>query len=249
MAEKTLPPKLRKKVEATIYEFFDRLDKTKTNSEHYKKKFATMNDMDFYKFISLKFPYRFHQKPFVVEPTISDIKDACDFIGVPLMEKVTLPYLYKNKDGKPVQTVMEQYVIYCPLKKMQQFLTHKNSMSTEINLRDMKTGLLTSKDKNGKTSDKELESLIVLGLDKTTEEFSKSKADAMDSKNKLYNSINIKGNVTLEEIRTDKDDSLSRNLLNTYLIGANIKSNIISDDYLLPYTIKHNDKERAIRKV
>ena len=245
---KEISPKLRKEVEAIIYQFFDILDKTKTNSEHYKKKFAKMDNKQFMKFISLKFPYRFHQKPFVIEPTMTDIREACDFIGVPLMETVYFPYLYKNADGLPVESEREQYVVYLPLKKMQQFLTHKNSMSTEIDLRDMKTGLLTSSDKNGKTSDRELESLIVLGLDNCTEEFSKFKADAMQAKNKAYNTINTIGKVSLQDVRTDEDDSLSRNLLNTYLLGAHIKSNIISNDYLLPYTLK-TDGERRIRKV
>lgn len=244
---KELTAKLRKDVEATIYQYFDLLDKTKTNSEHYKKKFAKMSNAQFLKFISLDFPYRFHQRQFEIEPSMTDIRESCDFIGAPLMENIKLPYLYKNKNGEAVEGEREHYVVYLPLKKMQQFLTHKNSMSTEIDMRDMKTGLLLSKDKNGKTSDKELESLIVLGLDQSVEEFSKFKADAMNAKNKGYNTINMTGKVTLQDVRSDDDDSLSRNLLNTYLIGAHIKSNIISADYTLPYTLKHD--ERVVRKV
>lgn len=241
--------KQRKEAESLIYSFFDKLDKKyKYNSEHYKKMFAKMTDAQFLKFISKEFPYRFYQKPFEVEPSLSDAFDACKVLGVPVMETVYQPYLYMDDKGNPVETEEEELVVYLPLKKMQQFLTHKNSMSINTDDRNMKTGELLGKDKNGKTSDRELQSLIVLGLDKTTDEFSRSKGDAMDAKNKMYATIATKGEVSEEDIKSDSDDSLSRNMLNTYFIGANIKSNIINDSYLLPYTLKH-EKMRGIRKV
>lgn len=244
MAEKTITKKQRQEAEALIYKFFDTLDKTKTNSNHYKEMFADMTDAQFLKFISKNFPYRFHQRPFEIEPTMSDACDACEkVLHVPVFETVYLPYQYINKDGKSVETEREQLVIYITLKKMQQFLTHKNSMSTDISNRNMKTGELLSEDKNGKSSDRELQGMVVLGLDNTVEEFSKAKADSMEAKNLMYNTISTKGEVSIDDIKTDIDDSLSRNMMNVYLLGANIKSNVISDDYMLPYTYKNKNRE------
>ena len=107
----------------------------------------------------------------------------------------------------------------------------------------MKTGLLTGVDKNGKTSDREMESLAVAGLDATINEFSKYRADSMNAKNELYNLININGTVTQKEVPVDIDDSLSKNLLNTYLIGSGFNSNLINQGYYLPYTIKNKQKK------
>lgn len=237
-----LSNKLRNELEAIIYATFDKLDKTKTNSEHYKKIFSSMDNKKFLKFISLDFPYRFHVKPFVIEPSMEDISNACDYLGVPLFEKVNLPYLYRNKDGKAVNS-KECLVIYIHTKKVQQFITKKNSMSVEISQRDMKTGLLNSIDKNGKSSDREMEAFSVIGLTHTMREFGTAKADYMKAKNIMYNTISIKGQVSEKDIPIEPEDSLSKNLLSTYLIGAFINTNLINTEYYLPYTLKNKKKK------
>ena len=238
-----LTKKQRQDIEALILEVFYTIDKSNTNTDHYKKLFAKMTDDQFYKFISAKFPYRFHEKPFVTEPSMHECRVALEKIGKePLYCKVNLPYLYTNKDGVPVNT-RETLVVWIPLKKVKQFLTKKNSMSIDISTRDMKTGLLTGVDKNGKTSDREMESLALAGLDATINEYSKYRADSMNAKNELYNLININGTVTQKEVPVDIDDSLSKNLLNTYLIGSGFNSNLINQGYYLPYTIKNKQKK------
>ena len=205
-----------------------------------------MSNDEFMKFCKLRFPFKFHVKPFDIQPTMNECKNALDILKVPLLEKVSLPYLYINKDGKAVSS-QECLVGYIHLKKVKQFITKKNSMSTDIAQRDMKTGLLTGKDKNGKTSDREMESLAVMGLEKSIDEFSRSRADSMKSKNVMYNTINTVGQVSLEDVPVDKDDSLSKNLLNAYLIGSHLKSNLILQDYYLMYTLK-NKKGSLERK-
>lgn len=237
-----LTKKKREEIEALIYKVFDTIDSSKTNSEHYKQLFSKMNNQQFLKFISLKFPFRYHEKPFVTEPDMTDIGNACKLLGIPLMEKLNLPYLYVNKDGIPAQS-KECLVIYIPLKKVKQFITKKNAMSVNISSRDMNSGLLVGTDKNGKESDREFEALAVVGLEKTMEEFARPRADAMKSKNQMYNTINSTGMVSLDELPKEDDDSLSKNLLNTYLIGSLINSNLINADYYLPITIKNKQKQ------
>ena len=241
-----LTKKKREEIEALIFKVFDAIDPSKTNTEHYKQLFASMTNEQFLKFISLKFPYRYHEKPFVTEPDMSDIEKGCNILGVPLMEKLNLPYLYINKNGIPAQS-KECLVIYIPLKKVKQFITKKNAMSVDVSQRDMKTGLLTGFDKNGKTSDREMESLAVMGLENTMIEFSRPRADAMKAKNQMYNTINTTGMVSLNDIDIDEDDSLAKNLLNTYLIGSLINSNLVNQDYYLPITLK-NKKKQVERK-
>lgn len=235
----------RKEVEKLVYETFDKLDTTGKNTEYYKKLFADMSDEQFAKFIKKDFPFKFHMTPFEISPSMDDINNACKVIGVPLLEKVSMPYLYTDKDGRAPNS-KECLVGYIPLKKMKQFITKKNAMSTNISERDMKSGLLVNFDKNGKTSDREMESLAVMGLDNTMKELSRHRADSMEAKSNLYSAINTLGQVKLEDVPVDIDDSLSKNLMNTYLVGSLLNSNLVNQDYYLPKTLK--DKQRAVER-
>lgn len=233
--------KQREQVEMLVYKVMDALDPSGTNSSHYKEKFANMTDAQFNKFLKTTFPFRFHSRPFEIEPTMKNIKKAANVLGVPLTEKVALPYLYESSNGKPVYS-KECLVIYTNIKKMKQFITKKNSMSLNINDRDMRTGLLNNVDKNGKMSDREFESLIVNNSPDTIKEFSRIRADAMEQKSQALNSINLTGTLSLDDIHAENDEVLSRNMLDTYFTGAQLKTNLISDTYELNSTIKNRQR-------
>lgn len=235
----------RKRVEALVYKYMEIIDKSKINVDYYKTLFSKLTDKQFEDLFKKNFPLRFHYRPFENDIPFSDIVKANDSIGVPTLEKVLQPDLFKNSSGVPVAST-ECMVGYLPVQKMKQFITKKNSMSTDIDNRDMKTGLLLSDDKNGKTSDKEIESLIVNNLVNTGLEFSKPKADGMKSKAQLYNTIKTKGMVSQEDIEIDKEDSLSKNMMFTYMIGAHIKTNLVGEGYMLPYTVKLKKQAKQI---
>lgn len=237
--------KARKEVEELVYKFLDTVDPTKQNSTWYKAKFAKMNDNEFLEFFKQDFAIKFQMKLFEIEPKIGQISKALDLLGVPLMEKLNMSFLYKDPNGNPVKSE-EALVIYIPIKKMKQFISKKNSMSTNISKRDMKTGLLLDVDKNGNTSDREMECLAVMGLDDTMRELATYRADSMEAKTEFYNTINITGMVSQKDIKVSKDDSLSRQLLNTYLIGAGLNSNLINEEDYLPITLK--DKQRRTQR-
>lgn len=239
-------PKQRKEAENLIYESMDIIDKSKTNSDYYRQIFSTMSDAQFWKFFHKDFPLRFHYKPSVVEPTMDDIKKGLDFINVPLTEKISLPYLYKNKNGVPVST-KECTVVYVPLKKVQQIITKKNKWAVEIANRNMKTGRLIGSDKGSATSDREFESLSAFGLPETMKEFSGAKADSMTAKNVMYNTIGTTGIVRLSDIPDSIDDSLSRNMMNVFLLGAHLNSNLINKENYTMYTLKERKMKGVSR--
>lgn len=238
----------REQAEELVYNVMDKLDPTKANSTHYREIFAKLNDNQFVEFLKKKFPFKFYYKPFVTEPKMSDVINALNVMGVPLTEKITLPYLYKNQDGKPV-TSLECIVGYLHIKNMKQFVAKKNGIPTNITNRDMRTGLLLSNDKGGKESDREIESLLINGCDVTTLELSRPRADAMNAKNIMYNTITTTGRVSVDDVPIERDDPLSKNLIDAYFIGAGLKTNLtIGDDYMTPYTLKdrHKKVEREI---
>lgn len=233
----------RQQAEELIYKVLDVLDPQEYNSSYYKAMFAEMTDSEFLQFCKRNLPIRFHTKPFVVEPKMYDIEAALKILNVPLLEKVALPYLYIDKDGNPVWS-KEALVIYIHLKKMKQFITKKNSTPTGIDNRDMKTGLLVSFDKGGKTSDREMEALAVMGLDETMKELSTWRADYMDAKSTAYQVISTLGRISEEDVSLEETDSIAKNTLNAYLTSALINTNILNEDYLLPKTLA--DRHRKI---
>lgn len=236
-----ITPEQREQIELTVYKTFDAVDKTGANTQYYKELFAGMNDRQFDTFMHRRLPFRFHTQLFKVEPSMSDVFDGFRILKKPLMEKVKLPYVHINKNGSPIET-KECLVVYCNIKRMKQMRAKKTNTAVEISKRDMKTGRLDGEDKGGLESNKEFEGVAALGLEGTIIENARIKADAMRAKSEAYNTINVKGEVSLADIDADKTDSIAKNTFNVYLIGANLHSNLVDEDYYTPHTLNRRKK-------
>lgn len=234
--------KARERCEERVYKMMDILDPSGTNTEYYKKLFAKLSDNQFYQLMKKEFPYKFHVTPMVTEPTVDMCETALSTVtGYHLMEEYVIPYFYKNSEGVPLGSTEKGYSIYIHFPKVQQMIVKKNKYSINIDNRDMKTGRLASDDKGTASTDREIEALVSLGYDACAKEFSTFRADSMDSKNVAYNTISNKGVLSASEIPDDPDDSLSRNLMNVYMIGACINSNMINQGNYTRYTLDHKE--------
>lgn len=242
----SIQPKKRKEVEEIIYKFFDTLDRSGINTKYYRELLGDMSDAKFMQHMKREFPFRFHYVPSKTEPTMTDIKKALNVIGVPLLEPIKLKYLYENKDGHAVETA-ECFVGYNPHKKVQQIVTKKSKWGFEISNRDGKTGRLLGGDKGSTTSDREFEAMSAMGLDYTMKEFYGPRADSMEAKNAMYSMIGTTGMCRLSEMPDSIDDSLSKNMFNSYLVAAHINSNLINQGDYTMYTIKER-KKRALER-
>lgn len=230
--------KARSKCEKLIYDCMNKLDPTGQNTEWYKKKFAKMSDSEFKKFFEQDFPLKFQTKVFEVDPKIENIISTLeDILHVPVSEELNMPFLYRNKDGIPVKS-KPALVVYLPLKRLKQMVQKKQGFSVNIAKRDYRTGLLIDTDKNGNSTDREFESMVVYGMDETIHELSTYRADAMNAKSKFYSDINTKGMVYQRDIEVEDDDSIARNLISAYLLGCHINSNLVNQDLFLPRTLK-----------
>lgn len=232
--------KTRTDIEYLIYEVLDALDKTKQNSSFYKEKFSQMDDVQFYKFLQRPYPVILHMVAFEIEPVMKDIEKAAKVLGIPLIERIALPYFAKDINGNPVWT-KPCYVIYTHLDRVQQMLAKKNKYSDDISRRDV-SGRLVTDSKGAPMSDREFECLSVMGLDNTIIEFCKPKADAINSKNLMHAAINATGDVSLHEIELNQADSISKNLMSAYLIGCHIESNLVNKNNYTPYSIQEKQK-------
>lgn len=241
----TLSKNKIREIKDFIYEAFDILDKSGSNTDYYKNLLENMTDEEFIKFISKKYPFKFQMKQSVTEPKMADITKACKFTGVPLLEEIYLPYYYKNSKGEPVRTA-KCMVGYQHIKKVQQIVTKKSKWSTSIDNRDMKTGRLLGADKGTAISDREFEGLATLGLYNTMYEFAKPKGDALKAKAAMNNAIATKGFVSQEDIPNDLDDSLSRNYLDVCLTSALFETNLTSTDGYTSYSM--SEKQMKVQR-
>ena len=238
--------KQRKEVEDMIYTALDAVDKTHTNSDYYRQIFSKMNNNDFYHFFQRRLPIRFHYDIFKVEPTMSEIVEGLKSIGESLIEVVNLKHIYVNKNGVPVQS-KPCIVIPIHIKRLKQMVIEKSHVAMNTEKRDMKSGLLTAEDKGAKETDREFESLGAFGLEYTMDEFARARADSLRASAEMNSIIMTKGFVTDKDIVVNRADSLSKNLLNVYLIGAHIHSNLVDVDYMTPYTAKN--KQRQVERL
>lgn len=242
MVINTITKEQRQKIEELVYKVYDAADTTHINSDYYKELFSKMSDKEFLEFCKRRLPFRFHQQVFKIEPKMTDIFNAFKILNKPLLEKINLPHVYKNNKGEAIKT-QEALVIFLHLKRMKQMLSKKNHVSMDTEKRDMKTGLLSHGDKAAGETDREFEALAAYGLDYTIDEFRTVKADALRAGQEMMATILDKGTVSEKDYVVAKDDSPARNMMNVYLLGANIYSNLIDTDYMTPYTAKMKQKK------
>ena len=70
----------RKKAEELIYKYYDAVDTTGSNTAYYKNLFMGMSDAQFLAFCKRPLPFRFHTRPWEVEPKMEDIKRGLDVL-------------------------------------------------------------------------------------------------------------------------------------------------------------------------
>lgn len=237
--------KQREDCENLIYAVMDQAEATKgthMNSDYYRELFSKMSDDQFYNFFkSKRLPLRFHYEPFKVEPQLDDVIKAFKLMNKSLIEKINLPHVYTREDGTPVKS-QECLVIFIHIKRMKQNVIDKSHVAMNIEQRDMKNGLLSGHDKGARESDREFESLAAFGLEYNMDEFSRARADSMRAAAEMNSVILGKGSVSDKDITVAKSDNLAKNMMNVYLLGANIHSNLIDTDYMTPYTARNKQR-------
>jgi len=237
-----MTPKKRKEMEDLIYTVFSALDPSETNTNKYKQMFGSMSDQQFDKFFKNLFS---NEDLYLIldivnyerDLTIEQIEKAANILGIPLMEKVAMPFVNEDKNN-PVVTKYTVPVGYLHLKRMQQILSKKNSTSTEISSRSALTGQVVAKDKNARESDQETFSLVTLGAENSLRELLGGRADDLTMKTEMYSEISKKGYVSIDELTNNVNNKTTLNTIDTYLIGCGIKSDLVTKTLALPKTLQ-----------
>ena len=230
----------RKEIEQLIYDTYDALDPSGTNSAKYRALFSTMDDKKFEKFFKDflkddKENFTLDIVEFEHDLKMENCEKAAKVLGIPLMEYIYMPHL--SMDKKHTVVSKEKCLVgYINIKRTQQLLHKRNALSTSNEKISATTGQVTQSDKNARDSDIEASMLVALGADKILQELHGPRADDQVMKREMNQSISTKGYVTLDELDNLPTNKVTLNTVNTYLLGMGLKSDLVSDSYIFPKT-------------
>ena len=230
----------RSYIEKLVYDTFDALDPSGTNTNKYREMFSSMDDKQFEKF--MKDFLKNDEENFTLDIVEFDhdlhmeyCEKAANALGIPLMEYVYMPHLTMDK-SRTIVSKEKCLVGYINVKRTQQLLQKKNGLSVTNERRAALTGQVTDKDKNARDSDIEASMLVALGADKILQELHGPRSDDMVMKREMNNSIATKGYVMLDELTNLPTNKVTLNTVNTYLLCMGLKSDLVTDTYILPKT-------------
>jgi hypothetical protein len=233
----------RKQIEDLVYAVFDKLDKTGENTAHYREIFRAMDNTEFDKWLKnfLKDEKEFltlEVLPFKNEPSFDDIEAAAKILDCPLEE-----YIYwrdETIDGEPVRSFARVPVGYIHIKRLQQMVSKKTQVSTSIKKRSAITNQVINESKVARNSDVESYALILEGNNAALKELLGPRADNSGKKRAMYNAIARDGYVKQSDL--DANDSVfeksTLNAFDVYLLGAGIKSDLVTDGLMLAGSLK-----------
>lgn len=238
----------RKEYENFIYDIMNTLDPTEENSIIYRKKFSSMNDKEFENWLrnflnDEDSNFTLEIVPYKRELSLKNIEKAANKIGVPLLEKVALPF--ENPEGDAVWTATEVPVIYINIKRVQQMIAKKNAMSTSIEMRDSKSGQVTGDDKNARSSDVENIALIAINADETLKEMVGPRSDNLVAKAEMLKKIAKDGYVSNQDYKINNFDKIAINTMDVYFLAAGIKTNLVTDGLMIKRTYMNQNKDKT----
>ena len=227
----------RKQFMKTLTTVMNKLDPSGENAKIYHEKLDKMTDAQFDKWAKAFFADEKQNLYLEIveyerDLSLEQIEDAAKFLGVPLYERVAIPYL--NGDPELVTVTPTPVPVgYIHIKRMPQSVHHKNSGSTSIRRRSSKTGQVTGEDKNGRNTDVETYSLSAYGATNTLAEFLGPRADDEVKKNQMYAAIEADGACYASQLHSTQEDKVAINTLDVYYNGQGFSTNLVRGQYLL----------------
>ena len=209
----------------------NQLDPSGANSKLYHEKFDKMSDNQFDSYI--KHFFEDDKQNFYLEIveyerdlTMENINACAEMMGVPLYERIALPYLTADKENILVSRTSVP-VGYIHEKRMPQTLMKKSAASIKIDKRNPKTGQVVGEDKNARNSDSEVYSLASLGAMKALSEFMGPRADDMKFKNEMYAEIAKNGYTSLEDLTDSPENKTALNTFDVYFLMQGLRTNMV----------------------
>lgn len=221
----------RKVVMEYLDKFFNTLDPSGANAKLYHEKFDKMSDQQFDQYFRKflendKANLYLEIVEYERDLKIEDVEKCAELTGVPLFERIAMPYL----TGDPNNVIVSKEA--CPVgyiheKRMPQTLMKKSAASIKTDKRNPLSGQVVGDDKNARNSDSEVYSLATLGANKALSEFLGPRADDMRAKNEMYAEIAKNGYVSMEDLTDDVYNKVALNTFDMYFLMQGLRTNMI----------------------
>ena len=221
----------RKVVMEYLDKFFNTLDPSGANVKLYHEKFDHMSDQQFDQYFRKflnddKQNFYLEIVEYERDLKIEDIEKCSELTGIPLFERVAMPYLTHDFNNVIV-TPQPVAVGYIHEKRMPQTLMKKSAASIKTDKRNPLSGQVVGDDKNARNSDSEVYSLATLGANAALKEFLGPRADDMRAKNEMYAEIAKNGYVSMENLTDDVYNKVALNTFDMYFLMQGLRTNMI----------------------
>lgn len=244
----------RIKIEKLVYDFLTIVDSNSKfkNRTYYENLFNGMDSDEFDKWAAnigntFEDTINIYQLPWETV-TLKQIRDAAEFLNVPLEEYV---YYRHIVEGKEVRTKYKVPVGYINMKRLQQMLSKKNQFTFDTKNMDYATGEVKGKSKVHHISNAETYMLLLQNSKNTLKEFFGPRGSNLDQKKEMKNKIATDGWVSMKDLPKDEAKNDAINTLDMYIIASGLRSDLLfknNDDFKTPFTKEELRKEIASRK-
>lgn len=204
----------------------DIIDPSGTNSDRYRKLFASMNAKKFDEFMTAirdgKWQLDVIVPNFIINVTNENLIKAADEIGCKLMHKV---WMRDAATGRKYLTDNEYLVITLPVRRQQQFLDEKISVPDNDEKIDGLSGQVTGDDESCSITNPEIQILAARGLDRTLQELVNIRGGNIHGYNEFKRALEETGDASLDQIDPNTKPRISV-VAEVLLKGMMIDNNI-----------------------
>ena len=219
----------RIKAEESVYALLDAFDTSRYNSDQYRKLFNGMSNLEFKTYMQNLSTEQQYISMEIDTATKKLTLDKMFKIASSLGVKTHKYVMYRentSSDGKECSiTPYPSLILYIPVKRLQQFISKKNSASGNTDKINPLTGTVTSESKSASINDTQSFGLLVTGQRNTLKEFMGPRADDDRSKNQMLHTIEEKGEVFLKDLSIVPSNKQSLQTMKVFMraVGIEVK--------------------------
>lgn len=228
----------RKRAQDEILALIKDLDPSGENIAPWQYRFSQMSDKDFDNFmkemnsnpehthISVDLDQSSNKTDEMID--LTHIEKVAKKYNIKLREYVAFPHLNPNDPDNPVVTATPVPILVIYIRKMQQFLQHKNFSVGTVEHSNPLTGQVTGDSKAASIGDMQTAALVTTNQQDSLREFLTIRADNLPGKIRMLNEIEQTGIVKYEDCGVKLNDSQSLKTARTFLRGAFLDSKILN---------------------
>ena len=227
----------RKKAETQILNIVNEIDPSGKNGNMWKYRFSTMNDKEFDTWMKNMYedPSNSHISVDLDQSSndtdkmidLNHIEKVAKRNNIKLREYVAFPHLNPKDPSNPVVTSSPVPILIIYVRKMQQFLQHKNFSAGTTEHSNPLTGQVTGDSKAASVGDMQTAALVTTNQKETLKEMLTIRADNMPGKMKMLSQIEKYGTVRYEDCAVNLNDSQSLETVRAFVQAACLKSRVL----------------------